>query len=115
MDPILPAGGAPAAMPPERERALQAGMQFEAVLLNTVLGSLEHSFSHLPGGPKDDHANEGYGSMAVQALTLGLARSGGIGLGKMIAGELLRSSQRGRPAAIGQATPPPATLPLKDF
>jgi Rod binding domain-containing protein len=96
-------------------RAWQAGMQFEAVLLNTVLGSLEQSFSHLPGGKKEDHASEGYSSMAMQALTSGLARSGGIGLGKMIAGELLRNSQRNHPASGGNEMATEPALPLKDF
>lgn len=40
------------ALTPERAKALQAGMQFEAVLLNTALGPLEHSFAHLPGEKK---------------------------------------------------------------
>ena len=92
MNPITPLNATVNASSPERGRALQAGMQFEGVLLNTVLGSLEHSFSHLPGGKEEDHASEGYGSMAMQALTSGLARSGGIGLGKLIAQALLKNS-----------------------
>jgi Rod binding domain-containing protein len=80
---------------PEREKALQAGTQFEAVLLNSLMGSLEHSFSHLPGGKKEDQASESYGGMAMQALTSGLARSGGIGVGKIIAAALLKNSHGG--------------------
>jgi Rod binding domain-containing protein len=92
MNPIAPLNATATASSPERSKALQAGMQFEAVLLNTVLGSLEHTFSRLPGGKEEDHASEGYGSMAMQALTSGLARSGGIGLGKIIAAALLKNS-----------------------
>ena len=104
-----------AAVSPDPARVLQAGMQFEAVLLNTVLGPLEHSFSHLPGGKTEDHASEGYSSMAMQVLTSELARSGGIGLGKMIAGELLRNSQRSHPVSSGNEVAAEPALPLKDF
>ena len=108
MNPVAPPIFTSAAALPEQARTLQAGMQFEAVLLNTVLGSLEHSFSHLPGGKEEDHASEGYRSMAMQALTSGLACSGGIGLGKMIAEELLKNSARQSPNSI-------RTTSLKDF
>src|SRR5258708_9647721 len=100
---------------PERARAFEAGAQFEAVLLNTVLGPLEHSFSHLPGGKKEDQASEGYSGMAMQALTSGLARSGGIGVGKMIAEELLKHAQPEHPAASSLVANPKAADPLKDF
>ena len=98
MDPIGLSAAAATVTPAERTKALRAGMQFEAVLLNTVLSSLEHSFSHLPGGKKADQASENYSGMAMQALTSGLARSGGIGVGKTIAEALLKNSARGNPA-----------------
>lgn len=91
--PSLSTAAATSSTPPAR--ALQAGMQFEAVLLNTLLGELEHSFSHLPGGKKEEQASASYGSMAMQALTSGLARGGGIGLGKIIAAALLKHSPGG--------------------
>ena len=86
--PITPLN--PAASSPERARALHAGVQFEAVLMNAVLAPLARSFSHLPGGKKEDSASENYGGMAMQALASGLARNGGIGVGKIIAEALLK-------------------------
>ncbi len=111
----IAATAGPTAAPLERARAVQAGMQFEAVLLNTALGSLEHSFSHLPGGKEEDHASEGYSSMAMQALTSGMARSGGMGIGKIITEALLRNSVRGHPVAGAAAPTPGPDVALKDF
>src|SRR6266481_101988 len=71
----------------------QAGAQFEAVLLNSVFGSLEQTFSRLPGTHQDT-TSKSYDSLAMQALTSGLAQSGGIGLGRLIAEKLMQSQTR---------------------
>jgi hypothetical protein len=76
-----------------RPRALKAGAEFEAVLLNTVFGDLERSFSQLPGS-KVEHATEAYSGLGIQALTSGLTRSGGIGLGRMITKALVNTEVR---------------------
>jgi hypothetical protein len=76
-----------------RPRALKAAAEFEAVLLNTVFGELEHSFSQLPGS-KVEHATEAYSGLGMQALTSGLARSGGIGLSEMITRALVSTEVR---------------------
>lgn len=70
-----------------RAKAQKAGTEFEAVLLNTVLGAIERSFSELPG-TKLQHETEAYSGMGMQALTSGLARAGGIGIGKIISAAL---------------------------
>ena len=70
----------------------QAGAQFEAVLLNSVFGSLEQTFSRLPGTHQDT-TSKSYDSLAMQALTSGLAQSGGIGLGRLIAEKLMQSQR----------------------
>ena len=51
MNPLSPSSAAGTAAPTEAyaNRVVHAARQFEAVLLNTLLGSLEHSFSALPG------------------------------------------------------------------
>lgn len=64
-----------------------AGVQFEAVLLNRVLGDLERAFTDLPG-KKQDHAADAYNGFAMQALASNLAQCGGIGLGKMVSNAL---------------------------
>jgi Rod binding domain-containing protein len=79
---------------PERVKALKAGAQFEALLLNNVLGAVEHAFTNLPEG-KESPATDPYRGFAMQALSLGLAERGGIGLGRLMARAL--SKRQGTP------------------
>ncbi|HKW19058.1 MAG TPA: hypothetical protein VJO35_16235 [Terriglobales bacterium] len=69
-------------------RAKEAGAQFEAILLNTVFGDLERSFTQLPGG-SEDAISKSYDGFGMEAISSGLARSGGAGLGAFIAKALL--------------------------
>lgn len=73
-------------------KAQKAGAEFEGVLLNIVLGAVERSFSELPGA-KVQQEDQAYNGLGMQALTSGLARARGIGLGKMIASALEQSEQ----------------------
>jgi len=68
---------------PEETKALRAGSEFEAVLLNTVFGGLQAAFTHLPG-THQSNSTKAYDGMAMQALTSGLSRSGGIGMGAFV-------------------------------
>jgi Rod binding domain-containing protein len=90
MHPIL-AGIDPAAVARDgtkAHRVLHAAKEFEAVLLNTLLGSLEHSFATLPG--KDAEAgSDNYQYLGMQALATSLAARGGVGIASMIARTLL--------------------------
>lgn len=76
-----------------RGKAQKAGVEFEAVLLNMVFGAVERSFSELPGA-KLQQQTEAYGGFAMQGLTSGLARSGGIGLGKFITESLIKTAAK---------------------
>jgi Rod binding domain-containing protein len=76
-----------------RSRAVKAAADFEAVLLNQVLGELERSFAQLPGS-KVEHTTEAYSGMGMQALASGLARAGGVGLSSMITHSLLKTEVR---------------------
>ena len=76
-------------------KAQKAGAEFEGVLLNIVLGAVERSFSELPG-TKLQQENQAYNGLGMQALTSGLARAGGIGLGKMISAALEKSEKTHR-------------------
>lgn len=76
-------------------KAQKAGAEFEGVLLNIVLGAVEHSFSELPG-TRVQQEDQAYNGLGMQALTSGLARAGGIGLGKMIAAALEKSERSHR-------------------
>src|SRR5579863_5426813 len=92
MNPISQASAAGSANPPESyaDRVAHAARQFEGVLLNTLLGSLEHSFASLPG-KKADSIGDNYHSMGMQALASALADRGGVGIASMITRNLLRT------------------------
>jgi Rod binding domain-containing protein len=85
--------GAPAEFA-KAHRVLHAAHEFEAVLLNTLLGSLEHSFASLPG--KDPEAgSDNYHYLGMQALASSLAARGGVGIASMIVHSLLRPEGQG--------------------
>ena len=92
MNPTSPSSAAGSANPTEAyaNRVVHASRQFEAVLLNTLLGSLEHSFSALPG-KKTDAIADNYHSMGMQALASTLAARGGVGIANLIARNLLHT------------------------
>ena len=77
----LPAVKTAAAAP---SKAAKAGMEFEGILLNNLLAGLERAFTTLPG-KNEDHSTQAYSGFAMQALASGLAESGGIGIGRLIA------------------------------
>lgn len=70
-------------------RAVKAATDFEAVLLNTVLGAVQRSFRELPGSRPVQGA-EAYDGLAMQELSSHLAQAGGIGLAGMIREGILR-------------------------
>jgi Rod binding domain-containing protein len=107
MNPLSPSSVAGSAAPSEgyANRVTHAARQFEAVLLNSLLGSLEHSFSALPG-KKPDSIADNYHSMGMQALASMLAARGGVGIANMIVRNLLHTK--------GQAPDRPAVGPAKD-
>lgn len=69
---------------PQIAKAVKAGEQFEAVLLNEVFGGVEHAFTSLPGAKKENSIVP-YHGLAMQALALHLAQAGGVGIGRLIA------------------------------
>jgi Rod binding domain-containing protein len=80
--------GIPDAIPPTSEKSdpqklIHAARQFEAVLLNQLLGSLEHTFSTL-GEKKTETGSDHYHFLGVQALASSIAAKGGIGIAEMI-------------------------------
>ena len=81
-------------------RVVHASRQFEAVLLNTLLGSLEHSFSALPG-KKTDAIADNYHSMGMQALASTLAERGGVGIANLIVRNLLHTKGQGPAGPAG--------------
>ena len=68
-----------------------AAQEFEGVLLNTLLGSLEKTFATMPGSKLATGADQ-YQSLGAQALASGLAARGGIGIADLIARRLQAQS-----------------------
>jgi Rod binding domain-containing protein len=112
MNPVAQSSGPGSATPAEAyaQRVVQAARQFEAVLLNSLLGSLEHSFSALPG-KKQDAIADNYHAMGMQALASSLAASGGVGIANMIVRNLLHTKGQG---LNGQVQPTKVSLPSAD-
>jgi len=74
---------APPSPPGKLEKAAQ---DFEAVLLGTLLDSLQKTFS---GNPEEGPAGSGdYAFMSTQALASAMAARGGIGIARLILSHL---------------------------
>jgi Rod binding domain-containing protein len=82
--PAITAPPVPSALTTEHARKIaNAAHEFEAVLLNSMLGPLEHTFSSLPG-KETDAVSDNYHSLGMQALSGSLAAKGGVGIAGMI-------------------------------
>jgi len=68
-------------------RMVHAARQFEGVLLNSLLGSLQHSFASLDGKTADSESAN-YNYVGMQALASALAARGGIGIANRIVASL---------------------------
>jgi len=114
MNPVSSPVTAPSHGPdPDRtKRAVHAAHEFEAVLLNTLLGSLEHSFASIAGTKKKDPAADSYQSMGIQTLATSLADRGGIGIASMIIRGLLSTSGQVPNSTAG---PTKVSLPPADM
>ena len=88
----VPRVNAPAADESLVAKATKAGAQFEAILLNMVFGDLERTFTQLPGAMQNG-VSQSYSNFAVESLTSGLARAGGVGLGAFITKSLIAHSK----------------------
>src|SRR5579864_3656992 len=112
MIPLSPSSGAGSATSGEAyaQRVVHAAHQFEAILLNSLLGSLEHSFSALPG-KKADSIADNYHAMGMQALASTLADRGGVGIANMIVRNLLHTKGQ---ALSGPAGPTKVSSPYAD-
>jgi len=86
-------------------KMVRAAQQFEAVLLNSLLGSLQHSFSSL-GGKKTDGESTNYDYVGMQALSSALAARGGIGIASRIVASMRQhEAASSLPHPNGKASP----------
>ena len=67
-------------------KMVHAAQQFESILLNSLFGSLQHSFALI--GEKADSAASNYDYLGMQALASTLAARGGIGIANRIIASL---------------------------
>lgn len=72
----------PPANPAGKAKAAKAAQDFEAVLLGSLLESLQKTFA---GTPENDPSGSGnYALMGTQALASAMAARGGIGIARLI-------------------------------
>lgn len=87
---FLTTGSTPASPATDYDRKIaKAARDFEAVLLDSLLGKLEHTFSSLPG-KEADAVSDNYQSLGMQALASSLAAKGGLGIADMIVKSLAK-------------------------
>ncbi|HXY04786.1 MAG TPA: hypothetical protein VEI49_14530 [Terriglobales bacterium] len=105
MNTVTATGNGPASpsYKPDPQRLAQAANEFEAVLLNQLLGSLEHTFSAL--SQKKSEAQDHYHFLGVQALTSHIASNGGIGIADMIVRSLTQQSHNANSLNSQQKSP----------
>jgi Rod binding domain-containing protein len=65
------------------DKLAHAAQQFEAILLNQLLGSLQRAFCSL-GEEKKEAGSDQYQFLGLQALASGVAAKGGFGIADMI-------------------------------
>ena len=80
---VLTTTSAVAPIAEHARKITKAAHEFEAVLLNSLLGPLEKTFSSLPG-KEADTVSDNYHSMGMQALASALAAKGGVGIAAMV-------------------------------
>ena len=91
----------PAAHPAGKVKAEKAAQDFEAVLLGSVLESLQKSFA----GPSEDApvGSDNYALMGTQALAAAMSAHGGIGIARMI----LHQWQQSKVPELSETEVPP--------
>jgi Rod binding domain-containing protein len=73
-------------------KAGKAALEFESVLLGSLLESMEQSVSSL-GAEESESGSENLKGFSVQALGSALAKTGGIGIARMLLPYLQRQEQ----------------------
>ncbi len=100
--------GGKASGPGENAKIEKSAKDFESILLGSWLQQAEKSFATVPGGDEDDDEDPGkdqFQSMGMQSLAGSLVASGGIGIARMIAGQLHRIDDA---ASAGSSAETPA-------
>lgn len=82
----------------------KSATEFESMLLSNWLQQAEQSMATVPGAEDDEDAagRDQMMSLGVQSLAGGLAATGGIGIGKMIAQALHHEADKSKAAEAGE-------------
>lgn len=75
--------------PGSHAKLAKACQDFEAFMLNSLLGPLQETMGSVPGCKQDEKSAQ-YRSLATQVMAEHLARTGGTGLGQMVMHNLLK-------------------------
>ncbi len=75
----------------DRNRAVKAAHDFEALLLGSLLESMQQGLSGLPGEPEKPAGFGDYGYMANQAIAAAISAGGGVGIAQLLLKHLTHS------------------------
>jgi len=88
----------------------KSSKDFESLLLGNWLQQAEESFAKLPGGDEEDDVDDAtnqFQGIAMQALGSAMTAAGGIGLARMISGQLHAVEQSDSTGKAERSFPPP--------
>jgi Rod binding domain-containing protein len=68
---------------PKSSKISKAAQDFEAILVATLLNSLQKAIGTLPGGT-DDPVQKSYGEFATEALASNICAAGGFGISRLL-------------------------------
>jgi Rod binding domain-containing protein len=75
-------------------RGVHAAREFEALLIASLLESMEKTFASIPGDPSSAGADN-YNYLGTQALASGIAARGGFGIASLITRSLAAHEGKG--------------------
>jgi len=83
--------GAHSSLPstPEKAKVVTAAREFEAMLLTTLLNSLQKDLGSVPG-EEGDSAAQSYGQFGIEAIANGISAAGGLGISRLLVAKLLK-------------------------
>jgi Rod binding domain-containing protein len=91
---VAPAGAGQATETPAHRKLRKAAQDFEAMLISDLWEHFQPSFCSL-SGESPPAGSDTLNSLAIQAMSTGLAQRGGLGIARMVVRQLERSLDRG--------------------
>ncbi|HZQ67131.1 MAG TPA: hypothetical protein VFA68_01325 [Terriglobales bacterium] len=73
----------------QRARIGKAAQEFEAMLLTSLLNSVQKTLVTLPGNEQDPVA-QSYGQFAVETMAAAVSAAGGLGISRMLLAKLMK-------------------------